>query len=173
MSGPDQEKELILVRLSELTDNLQSLMSSHRELYEITRSERQALIDADTKTLEMLVTKKEMLLEHILRLDQKRRALCHDITPGLTLLQIIDHLEGRGFPQSTPLRSTRQALQILITRIQEINASNQLLIDSSLKHVEAMKINALGTGAGRSPVYGRSGQRGPALSGARHVATER
>lgn len=173
MSGPNHENENRLLKLTELSGCVSQLLSLHRELYEITRNERQALLDADTKALHALVLKKELLLETIRQEDRLRKHLCQDLAPGLTLLQTIDQLESRGFPQAGPLRGTRQALQVLVTRIQEINTSNQLLIEASLKHVEAMKSNALGTGLAKSPVYGRTGQRGPALSGARHVAVER
>ena len=58
--------------LTALLSLLQKLTGLHKDLLEVVRAERQALADADLKTLQDCVFKKEALIETI-RISESRR----------------------------------------------------------------------------------------------------
>ena len=158
---------------------LQKLIGLHRQLHEVCRSEREALVAADVKQVQEFVHAKELVVESIKQEEAKRIRISADVALELkrplsemTLTNLIMETEPQNPKLAEALRSAMNALVILIDRARKLNASNQELIDRSLEHVHAMKKNVLGEAVPRSDVYGSQGQKLPHTSGARLISKE-
>lgn len=154
--------------LQELLNVLQKLTGLHKELLEVVRSERQSLVDADLKSLQESVFRKEALIETI-RLAESRRAqlvekIAFDIgwrkpAAELPLSKIIVHVQGDEPRLAEQLRSALNALKVMVERIQEQNGGNRELVARSLRHIESMKRNVLGDAAPAQATYTQQGTK--------------
>lgn len=158
---------------------LQKLIGLHRQLHEVCRTERQALVDADTKVIQESIHAKELVIESIKQEEAKRIRISTEIALDLrrplkdmTLSNLIMETEPTNPKLAEQLRSAMNALVILIDRAKKLNDSNKELIDRSLEHVHAMKKNVLGEAVPRSDTYGSQGQKLPQTGGARLISKE-
>jgi flagellar biosynthesis/type III secretory pathway chaperone len=172
----DCDVEQILNKLQQI---LQKMTGLHRQLWDTVRAERDALVLADNKALHDAVLAKEALIEAIRQQEYERvqqlevLSIAWNRRPqDLTLSEIAIQLQGRDPKRAEQLRSTYNALTILIERVTEQNADNGVLAARSLEHIENMKKNVLGEGAPHSGTYTQEGQRAGASSGARLISKE-
>ena len=152
--------------LAELYKVLQKLTGLHRQLLEVVRAERLALVDADVTAIQNCTDNKQVLIETIHLHESARLKLTGDLAViwkrpyrELTLPNIavaIQHLDPKGADQ---LRSYFNVLTVLIQRIAEQNTSNLSLIEKSLEHIHQMKKNILGEASAASNTYTPSGQK--------------
>ena len=152
--------------LAELYRVLQKLTGLHRQLLEVVRAERVALVDADVKEIQNCTNNKQIIIETIHGLEASRLKLTGELAMAwkrpfreLTLPNIavaIQHDDAKGAEQ---LRSYFNVLTILIARITEQNSSNLALIEKSLAHIHQMKTNILGEASATSSTYTPSGQK--------------
>jgi hypothetical protein len=160
---------------------LQKMVGMHRQLLEHVRLEREALVQADRKTLQEQALAKRGVVESINLLEERRRTLTLNLArlwqvqpDKLVLSEIILELQVRAPKLAESLRSTQNALRILVERVISQNESNRRLLETSVKHVDAMKKNILGEADPLRAGYNPSGQRGgPAQQGqARFLSRE-
>lgn len=159
--------------IQELHKSLQKLIGLHRQLLESVRSERDGLLSADVKVLQETTNAKEALIEAIKRTESERMGIIGALALSwkrpareLSLSNVIIAIQGEDLKSADLLRSSQNALNVLIQRITEQNAANKQICDRSLGHLDVMKKNVLGEGTPRSDVYSQQGQRvnGPTQS---------
>jgi len=165
--------------IQELLTTLQRLLTLHRQLLEVVRAERQALLGVDVQKIQELAMQKQSVLDEIVALERDRVRLTLTVAGvwGLspqqaTLNEIVLRAQAISLKLSEQLRSVHQTLQLLISRIQEQNQSNRVLVEGSIERVEIMKRNVLGEAVPRSETYSPTGQRQAQSSGARLLSTE-
>ena len=158
---------------------LQKLIGLHRQLHEVCRSERDALIAADVKQVQEFIHAKELVIETIRQEEAKRIRLTAELAielkrpmSELTLSNLIMEIEPQFPKVAEQLRSAMNALVILIERAKKINDSNLEFIERSLGHVHNMKRNVLGEAVPKSDTYGAQGQKLPHTGGARLISKE-
>ena len=152
--------------LSNLYDSLQKLTGLHRQLLEIVRLERTALIDADLKSIHAVTAKKQSLIESVQQEENRRLKFVGEISmdwkrsiKDLTLPNIVIEIQAKDPKGAEQLRSIFNALSVLIQRISDQNASNRILIERSLEHICEMKRNVLGEATVNSDTYTQKGSK--------------
>lgn len=165
--------------IEKILNILQKLIGLHRQLHEVCRTEREALVNADVKQVQEFVHAKELVIESIKQEEAKRIRISAELAlemkrplAEMTLTNLIKETEPTNPQLAESLRSAMNALVILIDRARKLNESNRELIDRSLEHVHAMKRNVLGEAVPRSEVYGSQGQKLPNTGGARLISKE-
>jgi flagellar biosynthesis/type III secretory pathway chaperone len=165
--------------LSGILEILHKLTGLHRQLLDCVRSEREALVQADTKAIESVTAQKQGLIETIRQTEIARLRAVNELATlwnkparDLTLPNIVIAIQGRDPKGAEQLRSVFNALTILIQRITDSNKDNQALVERSLEHVRKMTRNVLGEAAPRAQTYDPSGQRANQPPGARLISKE-
>lgn len=165
--------------VSQIYELLQKLVGSHRQLMEIVRAERNALLEANRRGIEEATHAKQAQIEAIRSLEGERLRRIRELAmmwrrdpAGLTLSEIAIAVQGRDLKFADQLRSAQNALTILLQRITEENRRNQVLVAKSMEHVENMKRNVLGEATPKATTYGPQGQRPGPLPGARLISKE-
>lgn len=162
--------------LAELYQQLQKLLSLHRQLLELLRTEKQALVDADVTKIEELALSKQGLLDQIAFHDELRRKLIAQLSPGggdaITLSKVAIIAQGIQVKLGEQFRSVQQALSHLLGRIEEQGSYNRQLVEQSLETLVQMKRNILGSEAPRANTYSARGQQNNNNSGARLISRE-
>ena len=163
-------------------ESVQKLVGLHRQLLDTVRQEREAIVNADLKSLQECTSTKESLIEAIRGQESKRLKATSELTldwkrpfKELTLTNIIIAIQGIDPKGAEALRTTYNALTILIQRTIEQNKGNRDLVERSLEHVHNMKKNILGETVPRSNTYSQQGQRVNATGaqrGARLISKE-
>ena len=152
---------------------LQKLTGLHRQLMEVVRAERDALISADLKEIQTQTFAKQAIIEEIHHTESARLKLMVDLavqwnkpSHELTLPNIIIQVQGTDLKGAEQLRTTFNALTVLIQRISTQNKDNRVLVEHSLEHVHQMKKNILGESTPRTNTYTQQGQsvNGPSVS---------
>ncbi len=165
--------------LEPLHQSLQKLIGFHRQLLDTVRLEREALIEAQTKSVQEVTLAKHALLisiqqEEVTRLKHVAAIALVWKRPlkELTLPNLIIAIQVKDPKASEQFRSSFNALTLLIQRITEQNDYNKALVERSLEHVNEMKRNVLGEGVPRSNTYTAQGQRIAQTGGARMISKE-
>ena len=171
--------EKTLECLNDLLAKLQKLLSLHRQLLESLRAEREALLGMDVKRIHDSALEKQGILHQIAIAEQARATSAAAAATILgaakgqeNLSNLILLAQSASLKLSDQLRSVQQALQMLVTRIQDQNLSNLRLVESSIQHLEQMKKNVIGEAAPRSGTYSATGQKQNAPVQSRLISTE-
>ena len=165
--------------LSEIYQVLQKLVGLHRQLMDTVRMERDALVQADLKSIRDATCAKQALIEAIKQAETVRIKLLGELAllwkkpiRELTLPQIIIAVQGSDLKGAEQLRSIFNTLTILVQRIREQNDDNRTFVECSLEHVNEMKQNILGASVPKSNTYTQQGQKSNPVSGARLISKE-
>lgn len=165
--------------LSQLHQILEKLVGFHRHLLETVRLEKEALVTANKKALQDIVSSKEAQIESIRMQEQTRIHLVSQLArhwgmePNeLSLSKLIIRVQGFDLKKSELLRSAHQALLILIGRIKDQNHYNGQLVERSMEHIQNMKTNILGEKTKQSITYTQSGKKTNSSPGARLISRE-
>jgi flagellar biosynthesis/type III secretory pathway chaperone len=155
------------------------MIGLHRHLHDLCRLERESLVSADVKAIQEHASAKSALVENIKQQESERLRLSLELAlewkrpvKELTLSTIIAEIEPRDAKMAEALRSSFNALKILIERTRAVNDANRGLIERSLEHVHSMKKNVLGEAVPRADTYGSTGQKVPKTGGARLLSKE-
>jgi flagellar biosynthesis/type III secretory pathway chaperone len=156
-----------------LHESLQELIGLHRQLYEVVKAENEAITNADLKLTYDAAATKEALIHWIHTAEMSRQAIVYALSteeglPSTTpsLRELILHYQTRDADLSAKLQTDLTTLVVLIERIKKQNASNALLVESSLKHVHNMKKNIFGETTHQGRTYNQQGQRNQASANA-------
>jgi flagellar biosynthesis/type III secretory pathway chaperone len=165
--------------LAELYQHLQKLLGLHRQLLDLLRAEKQALVDADVTKIEELAMSKQGLLDQIAFTDELRRRLVASLETAkgatrapLTLSGVAIIAQGVQVKLGEQFRSVQQALSHLIGRIEEQGGYNRQLVEQSLETLVQMKRNIIGAEAPKATTYSPKGQQSSGSAGARLISTE-
>jgi len=158
----------------QLHECLQELIGLHRQLYEVVKTEHEAVTQADTKATYEAVANKEALIHWIHGEELNRQAVARRIRddegiPGEhapTLKEIIVCFQSRDPGLAQRLQSDLQTLVVLVERIKKQNSLNDALIAESLGHINNMKANIFGETTHQGRTYNQQGQKNQANSNA-------
>ena len=158
---------------------LEKLVGLHRQMMDVVRSEKEAILGADLNRVQEATHHKEALIEEIkkqeaLRLEQVAQIAVATRKPlrDITVQSLIMQVQTSHPKLSEQLRSSMNALLHLVGRIRETSQYNLELLERSLKHVDSMKMNVLGEAVPHSNTYGSQGQPLGHTSGARLISRE-
>jgi len=158
---------------------LQKLTGLHRQLLETVRMEREALVELNLKDVEEAAVAKQALIAAIQEAEAERLRHVGSLAllwkrpmKELTLSQIAIAIQGADLKSAEQLRSTYNALTILIQRISEQNHYNQTLLEKSLEHVDSMKKNVLGESNPKAGTYTAQGQKASGPGASRFLSQE-
>lgn len=165
--------------LDPLLKSLQRLLGLHRQLLDCVRAEKEAFRDADLKAIQECTYNKEALVESIKGAEQERLKIMATVASAikkplkdLTLPHLIIETQAKHAKLADQLRTSYNALTIIIQRISEQNAYNRGLIEQSLAHLDSMKKNVLGEAAPRSGTYSAQGQKVNGAGSSRLISKE-
>jgi len=156
--------------LSQAIESIQQInqktIGLHRQLLDTVRAEKEALVGADLKGIQETTAAKEAIVEAIRRCEADREKITANLALSMrkplrefTLQKLIIMVQGEDGKLADLLRSTLNALTILLQRIKEQSDYNSGLIEKSLEHVNAMKRNVIGEAAPRTSTYDPHGNR--------------
>ncbi|MBN8535739.1 MAG: flagellar protein FlgN [Deltaproteobacteria bacterium] len=153
-----------------LVSNLEDLIKFYLQLLDLARKEKEALVEADANKILELNSQKELHLQKIKLADTLRfkhaKELCVMIkadSENPRLLEIAQKIPGVMGDQ---LRNLHKTLDMVITRIIEINKDNELLTQKALQALNGTMNNIKETLSGKK-TYERKGnyKQGPEQSG--------
>lgn len=165
--------------LNQIYQCLQKLTGLHRQLIEIVRAEREALVQADLKAIESTTQAKQKIIEDIYQVESQRVKLTTHLAMAwkkplhdLSISNIIIQIQSVDSKLAEQFRSVFNALTILIQRISEQNRDNRSLLEKSIEHIQKMKMNVLGEGSPKSGTYTQQGQRASGGTSSRLISKE-
>lgn len=153
-----------------LVHNLDDLIKLYRHLLDLARKEKEALIEANSEKIIELNKQKEIHLQKIKLADTLRfkhaKELCVMIKADAEnprLLEMAQKIQG---PMGDHLRNLHKTLDMVITRIIEINKDNEELAQKALNVLNGTMNNLKETLSGKK-TYERKGnyKQGPEQSG--------
>ncbi|MDR3605890.1 MAG: flagellar protein FlgN [Oligoflexia bacterium] len=169
--------------IGRLHASLQKLIGFHRQLLEAVRAEKDALVQAEMRAIRETTCTKQVLVESIKLEEAARLRVVAELAAAwgkkpaeLPLSQIIIETQAtsRGLdPKITEnLRSSLNALTLLVKRVTEQNQENSRFVERALEHVGNMKRNVLGEASPNSQTYTQQGTRSAASAGNRLISRE-
>lgn len=163
----------------QIQQSLQKLIGLHRQLLDTVRLEHEALANADLKSVQESTFAKQGLIENIKAAESERMKAVAELSTvwkknpaELTLSAVIIEVQGRDQKMAEQLRSSLNALTILVKRVTDQNEYNRLLVDRSLENIHQMKKNVLGEAVPRNDVYTSQGRKATGAGGSRLLSTE-
>ena len=149
-----------------LHDSLQELIGLHRQLYEVVKSENEAISNADTRATYDAVTAKEALVHWIHQAEMSRQSIVYAIaqeenleTNTPSLKDLIRIYFSKNQETANQLQTDLSSLIVLVERIKTQNTINGRLVESSLKHIHNMKKNIFGETTHQGRTYNQQGQK--------------
>jgi flagellar biosynthesis/type III secretory pathway chaperone len=165
--------------VAQLYQILQKLIGHHRQLMDVVRAEKQALLAADVKQIQDVVVQKQGIIEAIRQAEHDRVKAVSQLAiiwkkpaAELTLPNIIIALQGDDLKSADQLRGAFNTLTVMIGRISEANNDNRALVEKSIEHIDAMKKNVLGEAVPQANTYTQRGQKANSAKGARLISKE-
>ena len=167
------------VGLTELYQNLQKLVGFHRQLLDVVRLERDALLNVDLKSVQETTLAKEGLIQLIHQAETERikRVTLLAVqwkkpVKELTLSKLILEVQGQDIKLAEQFQSVLNTLNLLTERIISQNSENSRFAESALSHVDEMKKNILGEALPKSNTYGAHGKKTAAASTPHFISKE-
>jgi flagellar biosynthesis/type III secretory pathway chaperone len=157
--------EIVRSKSEELQKTLNEILGAHRDLLDIVRTEKSALVAMDAEGTETCLINKEQAIAKLRNLEKKRILICEKLYANLQLpeadhrlSQIAVAIQAVMPERAEKLRSIQNALKILIDRIKSQNTQNMKLVEASLEHLQNMKKNVMGESNPMTRTYNRSKQ---------------
>lgn len=146
--------------------SLQELIGLHRQLYEVVKSENEAITNADVKGTYDASAAKEALIHWIHQAEMSRQAILYTLAkeenlPGEnpSLRELILHYQGSDNEIAQKFQTDLNSLVVLVERIKKQNELNGKLLDASLKHINNMKKNIFGETTHQARTYNQHGHK--------------
>lgn len=145
---------------------LQDLIGLHRQMLEIVRLEKQALIENDLDRIQDLVTLKSGIITTIAYRENERKKIVKQLSETLgkdsgvvNLKFIIEREQELDLQAADKIRNVATTLKMIIDRINKQNNENKELVNSCLKHVAVLKNNVLGGQEAQAEIYTGQGKK--------------
>lgn len=143
-----------------LVQSLDQLVTVYRHLLDAVRRENEALLKADMRALADINFTKEKLVLKVKELDEKWQLSADELAQDLELkinrprlLDFAAHFKG---DEATKLEQLHSVLNILISRISEINKKNEPLVQAALSHISGA-MGSITKTLNENPTYRNSG----------------
>jgi flagellar biosynthesis/type III secretory pathway chaperone len=163
------EKKLPEKLSDKLHQSLHDLIGLHRQLYDVVKSENDAIANADVKATYEAAAAKEALIHWIHQAEMSRQSVVFAIsqqenfeTKTPSLRELILHFQASDIEASNRLQSDLNVLVLLVERIKKQNEANGSLVAASLKHIDNMKRNIFGETTHQARTYNQQGQKNTA-----------
>jgi flagellar biosynthesis/type III secretory pathway chaperone len=165
MEKQTDQNEMISTPRERLHQSLQDLIGLHRQLYEVIKSENEAITHADIKATYDAAAAKEALIHWIHQAEMSRQSVVYLLcteegisTQKPSLRDLILHYQARDPEITNKLQTDLNSLIVLVERIKKQNELNAQLVDASLKHIGNMKRNIFGEVSHQGRTYNQMGQ---------------
>ena len=162
-----------------LYELLQKLIGIHRQLLDVVRLEREALVEAHLKDIQNITGIKQGLVEEVHRVESERLKIMGALAVAwsmsskeLTLQKVIIRIQGNDLKLADQFRAAFNALNILIQRISDQNNHNKKFLERSIEHVDQMKKNVLEESQSQANTYTQQGQRSTSAGTSRLISKE-
>jgi len=139
MSSTDKALSL----LTALEDHLVREFRAYQSLILLAREERTALASGDVPNLASLVEKKDILIDELMSLEDRRKSTviswggaagCAKRDP--TIADIVDAVDVHT---SSRFKHLREGILALVDELHDLNRGNQALVLAALDRVDAMR----------------------------------
>jgi flagellar biosynthesis/type III secretory pathway chaperone len=148
-------------------------------MLDTVRLEHEALRNADLKGVEEATRTKEAVIAAIRQQESHRLRQVTALAlewrrplRELTLTEIILVIQGRDPQGADLMRSSFNALTVLVQRVRDQNEINRRLVETSLEHIGAMKKNVLGEACRKTETYTQTGRRSSGTGESRLISKE-
>lgn len=165
--------------LEQIYQHLQRLIGLHRQLLDVVRVEREALIQAEVIGIQEATLAKQAAIEAIQRAETERLKSIAELAilwkqpvRELTLGVIITRLEPFDQRQAEQFRSAQATMNLLIRQASEQNEDNRALVSRSLDHINQMKQNVLGESSPQAGTYNQQGAKNRGSGASRLISKE-
>jgi flagellar biosynthesis/type III secretory pathway chaperone len=162
-----------------LLASLQKLVGVYRQLLEVVRAEKEALVSAELRTIQEVTARKQALLETIHQEEAARLKLVAELAmkwkkpaKEITASALAIEIQAHDIKMADQLRSVSNTLTVMIKHAAEQNEENKRLVQKSLEHIGAMKRNVLGESTEKANTYNPQGQKSRGAGGSRFVSKE-
>jgi FlgN protein len=142
-----------------LETKLDDLVKVYRHLLGVVRKEREILIAANIDDLNENNKSKEAMLIKAGHLEEERKAIAKDlaIAEGLSVeTRLLDFARHVGGTLGDHLRNQHSVLDLLLKRVKEFNAENEVLVRSALDSVTG-SMGSIRDSLKDKPTYKKSG----------------
>jgi flagellar biosynthesis/type III secretory pathway chaperone len=153
----------LLIFYFQVTDLWKRFCESHQEMFELTCDEYYALLKNDLDKVDLIVEKKQTLMEYISSLNELREELIRDINIVYTNAKIENVSQLLSFMLATTIEKDEAHLNRFntflidtIEKIQKQNSINQQFITKAMTSIESVRENLLGKS--RYQTYDSRGQ---------------
>lgn len=153
----------LLIFYFQVTDLWKRFCESHQEMFELTCDEYYALLKNDLDKVDLIVEKKQSLMEYISSLNDLREELIRDINIVYSNAKIENVTQLLSFMLATTIEKDEQHLKRFntflidtIEKIQKQNSINQQFITKAMTSIESVRENLLGKS--RYQTYDSRGQ---------------
>lgn len=144
-----------------LIDNLvvvlDDMNSLYEQLIESGKEKRNVIIKNNIETLQKINDNENILVGKLLKLDKKREELFSDIafvlnknSKEITLTKLIEYISGQKEVEN--VKSARDKAAVLLSELKQINETNRVLTEESLKQAE-FSMNILRGSLSKRPYY--------------------
>ena len=161
--------------LQNLIEILKHELALHKQLFDVLKAERAALVDVDLKQIREVTFAKEGLLADIQREEVRRRRWVEGLSDysGIAAAELSAEkiAEVFGGLEREQLVNLRNGLRYLLLQARDANLENQKLTENALRESQLMKENALGMGGDRAATYGPRGNMGMAKDRGSRIIT--
>jgi hypothetical protein len=147
----------------QLVQSLNQLVTVYRHLLEAVRREHDALVSARMDDLADINFTKEKLVLKVKSLDEDWQKAADALSAELkinkdkpSLMELAVHCHGE---ESTKLEQLHSVLNMLVSRIVEINKNNEPLVHAALSHI-AGAMGSITQTLNENPTYKNSGNLG-------------
>lgn len=169
----------VSTELNQFYDCLSQLVTSHRQLLDLVRREKEVLVSANLEAIQKVVLEKEVLVTSIHQLEQERKQFIERLArtwnkpiEELNLEMIILEVQALSRDLAEKFRSVWNALKVLLNRILSQNSENRALVENSLSHLRQMRQNTLSELEQFSKTYNPKGVSVAKTSEARLISQE-
>lgn len=153
-----------------LVQNLDDLVGLYRQVLDLSRKEKEALIEAETHKLVEINELKEQLLQKIKMADTLRfkhaKELCEKIGADAENPRLAEIAQKMAGQKGDLLRNFHSTLELIIKRIIDLNKENDTLAQKAISTLNGTMNNIKETLSGKK-TYEKKGQykTGPENSG--------
>jgi flagellar biosynthesis/type III secretory pathway chaperone len=127
--------------LLELKQTMTYLIETHQQLLDLARQKEAILVEGKVSNLQNIVGKESKLLDHVLKLEEKREQLMKQFLVeegrtdhSLMMNQFVDLLGESEVKQSFTEKASQ--LREIIQELSRLNQNNQELIQMSLSYIQ-------------------------------------
>lgn len=163
-------EQKVQILYTKLIETLEEMTKMYRQLLEVVRKEKEHLLQVNLPEIENAVKVKEEMISKLRLADMLREKYAQNLGAELGMNssspRLMELAQRMPITEGDQLRQLHSALELVITRIQEINKENASYAQSALNTLNGAMGNIKETLSG-SKTYERKGQyrTGPDTAG--------